>query len=268
MNRRVDYTNLGGFPLDQDVLDHMQKSYRDAFGGLAKMAGDKVIIDGVVVDGGNVSSGWIVYNGEMIPFIGGAVNVNVSITEVATAAVFDDDTQHDIEFIKTATCAPLGAFPFADLVRLSTLQNMWQPGDLKQKVVDNAYITANFDVNGFGLNKEVGWRILDKAYPAAAGKMLVNRNAADGDFNTCGNNGGAKQYTLLRANLPAVGLKFPLPVTNSSGTQYEGNSMDGGGDRGLYRGNISLFNTTENMGNGTSFSMMNPYFVVLTLIKQ
>ena len=56
---RIDYSNLGGFPLEQDTLSFMQNSYSDAFSAMAKLCGDKVILTGVVVEAGNVSAGWV-----------------------------------------------------------------------------------------------------------------------------------------------------------------------------------------------------------------
>lgn len=121
MNKRIDFTNNGGFPLEQDTLDFMQQSYRGGFAAVAKLLGEKTILTGVVVANGNVSDGWIVYNGELVPFVGGSAAANVSITEVNTTVLFEDGTTPPVYFTKTATCAVVGNFPFTDLVRLPTL---------------------------------------------------------------------------------------------------------------------------------------------------
>lgn len=262
MNKQVILNNIGGFPLEEDTLDFMQNSYTQALASVAKLCGDKVILWGVAVSGGVVSSGWIAYLGELIPFIGGSVNTKVVITNTGTDAVFEDATTHTVYFTKTATCAPVGDFDFADLIKLSALQNIWLPGDLKQKYVDGAYLAANYDVNGYGLNREVGWRIFSKAVPASAGKVLVNLDTADATFNTIGNNGGEKTHVLSTGEMPAHTHTFQAGGDtafdyNPAGKPF-GNQDDNGRLQTI---------TTTSVGGGAAHNNLQPYFVVLTLIK-
>jgi len=266
LNKRIDYSNIGGFPLDEDVLDFMQQSYRSAFGSIAQLCGNKVIITGVEVAGGNVSNGWIVYNGELIPFVGGVANTYVVISETVTAALFEDDSSHDIEFTKIAQCGAVGDFLFSELTRLSYLQNVWVKNDLKQVYLSNVEIAAKFDINGYGLDEYKGWRKLSSAYPSSAGKFLVNQypgGDADGDFYTCGQTGGEKKHTLTKAEFPPhehtyYEEKF---VGTGSGTH--------GGD-----GSAWVATAAKNTGNGSADGLLGqshnnvpPYFTVLTLIK-
>lgn len=82
----------------------------------------------------------------------------------------------------------------------------WFTGDLKQKYVDNAYISANFDVDGYGLNNDLGWRIFSKQVPSAAGKVFVNQDTTDAEYVVVGNT-GVKKHTLTET-LPSY-----LPYT-------------------------------------------------------
>lgn len=262
MNKRIDLTNLGGFPLEQDTLDFMQQSYRGAFGALAKLCGDKVILTGVEVAGGNVSSGWIVYNGELIPFIGGSVAAKVLITETAVQATFEDTNVYDAYFTKSATCGTSGDFDFSELVPLLTLQNIWLPGDIKEKLVDNTYIATNFDSSGYGINMEIGWRILSKAYPSTAGKVMVNQDTSDPTFDTVGNTGGTKTGTIVQNQLPAsMVLKIPLVQHTSSAGTF------GVTDGPLATGSTPTDITVTNPGGGQSFNKLQPYYVILKTIK-
>lgn len=274
MNKRIDFSNIGGFPLEQDTLDFMQTSYRGALGAIAKLCGNKVIVTGVENDGAdNISDGWIVVDGELVPFVGGPLDTYVVISETPGNAEFEDGNVKEVYYTKTATCGATGDFVFAELVPLLSLQNTWRPNDLKQKYVDNAYIAANFDVDGYGINDEKGWRILSAAVPGAAGKVFVNRDSGDADFDETGNTGGTKTHTITRGQLPAFKLKVPLPTTNINGAKYENESLDSGSSRGLYKGKAInngdplTYNESEDLGSGQSFNKMNPYFVVLTLIK-
>lgn len=261
MNKRIELTNLGGFPLEQDTLKFMQDSYRGAFGGLAQMAGDKTIIAGVEVTGSNVTSGWIAYQGELIPFTGGVLGTDVVISETSADATFEDSSVFPTYYTKTATSGVGGAFPFSDLVRISALQNTWLPGDIKEKYVDNAYITANFDVDGYGLNREKGWRILSQAYPATAGRVMVNLDSADSNFNACGKIGGEKTHTLTKEELPTYSIVVPAKSVGGITNDPSGGGYGYGSEK--TDKNISA----GSGGSGYAHNNMPPYFVVLKLIK-
>ena len=121
MNKRIDLTNLGGFPMTQFTLSEMQDSYRNALSALSKFIGDKTILYGVEIVGVNVTSGWISVNGELMPFVGGPLNTQVYITDLpGVDRTFEDTTVYPVYFTKTATCALLGSFDFADLKTLDT----------------------------------------------------------------------------------------------------------------------------------------------------
>ena len=272
MNKRIDLSNLGGFPLEQDTLDFMQSSYRTAFAAIAKLCGSKTILYGVEVIAGNVTDGWISYLGELIPFVGGVLGTDVVITETPNVVqtTFEDGAVRDVFFTKSATCGVSGTFPFVDLVPLLSLQNTWLPGDLKQKHVDNAYIAANFDVSGYGLYAERGWRILSFAYPNTAGRVLVNLNSADTDFDAVGKLFGEKTHVLDISEMPAHG--HALNTTNSGPASTgladpaRGNILGNVNTQGQEAGpanNKSIMRT----GGGGAHNNVQPSYVVLTLIK-
>lgn len=263
MNKRIDLSNLGGFPLEEDTLDFMQQSYRSAFAAIAQLCGSKTILYGVEVIAGNVTNGWISYNGELIPFIGGAVATDVVIIETpaVTQATFEDGSIRDVYFTKIATIGITGDFPFADLVPLLSFQNTWLPNDLKQKYCDAAYIAANFDGSGYGINKEKGWRILSSAVPDAAGKVLVNMDTADSELDEAGKIAGSKTGTLVQNQLPAS-MTFTVPFV-----AHTASGVINGVTDGPAAGTGSTALTLTNAGGGQSHSRMQPSFVVLTLIK-
>jgi hypothetical protein len=127
MNRRINFTNLGGYPLAQEDLDWMQTSYRNAFAGLAVLVGDKVIISGVVEAGGIVTNGWISMNGELLPFIGGAIaGGTFIIDEAAASLVFNDGTNNNVLFERVARFSTGGGYNYIDLVRLDSLKTQAQ----------------------------------------------------------------------------------------------------------------------------------------------
>lgn len=111
---------MGGFPLDQQALEFMQASYKDIATGLSTLTGGNVILSGCVVTGGAVTTGWIVWNGELLPFMGGAATGYFKITEMATSVRFEDTQERQVYFTRYAECSSTGE-NFARLTRLNSL---------------------------------------------------------------------------------------------------------------------------------------------------
>jgi microcystin-dependent protein len=283
--KTTDFTHLGGMPGTQQRFDFMQTGYNEAFAAIAKMCGDKTILYGVEVNAGNVSAGWISVNGELVRFIGGAINpltdwVVLSIAK--TPLTFLDNSVHDVHFDKTATCAingdiNNGDFLFSELVPLLSLSNIWLTGDIKEKIVTEQYIIDNFDgTTGVGLNRERGWQILSMALPDTAGKMFVNRDPNNGSFESVGLTGGEETHTLTQPELPNVRLKmFDANVNGGGGDTVNtddyvaragvnGSTLNYEMRRGL---GYPVVGNTSHMGDGSSHNNMPPFYVVLKTIK-
>ena len=255
MNKQ-DYSNLGGQPVDLDSLNFMQTAYTEGFAAVAALIGNKCIAGGVDVVGTTVTDGYISYNGEILKFVGCPVAANVAIIETATALIFDDGTTHNVEYIRYATCSPTGLFPFADLKRPA----IYTTGDIKEKIVTAAYIAANFDnTTGVGYNEQAGWAILSLQVPATAGRMFINYDPANPLFSTVGNIGGAIEATLSIANLPNH------KHTGETLTRNESIAPDGKGFKpDNYNNTVG---DTSSVGGDQPFSLLNPYFVTLKLIR-
>ena len=276
---KIDFSHLGGYPLDQDALDFLQNSYSSALSAVAKLCGDKTILCGVVSDGTNVSAGWISYNEELVAFLGGPIGANVVITSTPTSVVFEDNTLYPVEITKVAACGALGAFPFTDLQPLLALKNIWKKDDLRMCYKDNAYVDANFDaVTGIGQNDEVGWQLLDKAYPASAGKAFVNRDSADANFDEAGKVFGEKDHTLSGNEMPThdhFEFNTDVPtVGGGPGVVNAGNYPT----RALNTGTaltyeihgsatIPTLGKSSPSGGGVAHNNIQPSMAILTLIK-
>jgi hypothetical protein len=127
MNKRIDFTHLGGFPATQYMTNFMQESYRDCFMAIANIIGDKVIVQGCDIIGGQVTNGWISVAGELIPFVGGVLpaGASVAISEAPASRVFDNGATRDVYFTKTATIGSPGSFLFSDLKRVSVYKDLF-----------------------------------------------------------------------------------------------------------------------------------------------
>jgi hypothetical protein len=267
----INWSNLGGLKFTQNRLGWMQDGTMAALGSIAKLCGNKTILCGVELIAGNVTNGWISLDGELVEFVGGVAGARVIVTTTNNSYDYANNVLQPVELNKTATCGAIGGFAFSELVRLSALQNIWLPGDLKQKYVNNAYIAANFDVDGYGLNGEKGWRILSSVVPAAAGKVLVNRDAGDVDFDVCGDTGGTKTVTLQGTETGSLKIKGKFndadggAVTEFSNISINGQLIpkDGAGNDTTFGSEI----TVRLNNDAAAHNNLQPFFTVLTLIK-
>ena len=272
---RIDFSWLGGLRFTQNRLNFLQTSYFEAFASIAKLCGNKTILYGVVNTGGSVSDGWISYNGELIRFIGGSYAAQVVITETATPYTFADASVHDVEFVKTATCGSVGSFPFSDLVPLLSLQNIWLPGDMKEKIfVDgataDAYIAANFAA-GIGINEQRGWAIVTTVYPATKGKVFVPVDDTDTNLNQVGKIFGAKTHTLAgneqgpitaAAQIDDIGggIASVIARLRINGTEVP---RDGAGNQSGWGSNAVVAAAAAT----NAHNIMQPTYAILKLVK-
>lgn len=127
-----------GFPGTNKTLRFIQDAFREPLGALAQLAGNKTIITGVVVTGSDpaamvVSNGFISYNGEIIPFVGGNYADTVTIIEQFENVNYNTDANDDsvldsLPAYRTiyAMCGTGGIdlFYFGELQRLKTIQEL------------------------------------------------------------------------------------------------------------------------------------------------
>lgn len=121
IHKGFDFTQLGGMPLNQQRLEWMQAAYAELSGSLAALLGNNVIVSGCIVSGNTVSDGWIVVNGELLPFAGSQTGVldTFLIRETLTPLVFKDGTQKNIQFSRFAQFGTSSdAIRWSDLTRL------------------------------------------------------------------------------------------------------------------------------------------------------
>lgn len=93
----------GGFPLNTKTFEQLRDMAEQLAHVVSQMAGtDKVIISGLEDQGADVySDGWIVIEGELLPFVGGALGTHVTIIESVEQAQYlkDDDNNGIGDFV-------------------------------------------------------------------------------------------------------------------------------------------------------------------------
>ncbi|GGH78105.1 hypothetical protein HNQ91_003949 [Filimonas zeae] len=120
MNKTIDFSQAGGLYIYQDTLDYMQKAYGDVLDAVGGFLGSRFILSGCVEQNGTVSDGWLVMNGEVLPFSASLKADYVTIENSSATEQFEDGEQKSVYLQKRAKLSTIatGNTPFADFVRL------------------------------------------------------------------------------------------------------------------------------------------------------
>lgn len=262
MNKtNYDFTQPGGFPLDQDILDKMQDNTTLA-ATAALLGGNLCILKGCVVVGDDVTAGVVVINGEVLPFVAGVLSTHVIIIEATNNLVYEDGSVKGTEKLRYAQFGD-GAYAWADfkrndptnglLARVELLEMMLKP--LMPYTADGDTVHGSrLEWNRPAIEIPAGWIADDD--PDIAGRFPIGYKATDPDFNAIGGVGGTKTHTLTEEELPEVELDV-----------LQGNSFNGSGGAGrVGRGNDEPNTFHLSFGGGQAHSILNPYRVVRYII--
>lgn len=220
---RIDAQQSGGFPLETDTLDFLQNSFT-ALQSLVALGGDNFIVSGCQVQANNVSAGWVVINGELLPFKAGLLQTKVVIIESKAPRNFENGTNKVVFYDRYAQFGTGDSFVlFADLARikdLKTFRNL--PGQVSSaidldsdlhiatsKAVKAVYDALKNQIKPGMImiwpgSKETipeGWGMCDGADGRPDLRNFFIRGA--GDRFAVGEDGGEETHTLTIAEIPA-----------------------------------------------------------------
>jgi hypothetical protein len=214
-----------GFPATNKTWRFISDAYSEPLSALATLAGEKTIISGVVTNVNNfVSNGYIVYQGEIIPFVGGNSNNNVSIIEEIENVNYNTDSNNNSVLdsqpayrTKYATLGQIGSivFAFSSLKRLKKLVDLTDFELPVNLVLDNHYPPYNVNNMSFEMRLLQVERKLEVFQPNG-GMILWNKpaNAIPA---------GWQEVVDWRGRIPA-GMDISHDVDPDTGVAYSLNS--------------------------------------------
>lgn len=255
--REINYTHNGGLPFSQNVAAFMQGTYALQFGALAGLLGDRVIISGVEVSGGNVSAGWITSGGMLIPFEAGLAADRVDVITSTSDLLYEDGQNKQVYTTRVARCVTVGGFAFSELRRLSSYRS------LMDMLTPPGLISM-----WSGTTPPAGWALCDgggsPARPDLRGRFVVGHNPTEADYSQIGNIGGANTVSLTALQNGPHSHSTTLSRTKRG----EGNApnhavMSPGGNE--FGGRFTLSVGTQ--GNGDPHENRPPYYVLAYIIK-
>lgn len=274
-----------GFPADNRTWRFIRDMINTVH-ELTAFGGDNYILKGCEDDNGVIADGFIVLNGELLPFQGGALGAEITIDETVDAVTYLEDInpadgQGDIKNAYFARFARFGidgvaTFNWADLERLNPLVEIQRRLVPQQSAIP--FWGALADI-------PIGWQLCDgtNGTPDLSKMFIVGYDPNDTDYDAIGKQGGSKDVTLTEAQMP---VHSHAGNTNAGGDHYHIYPGDdrladhgaviqsninydadsGGGSGHIYRtstnGSHSHTLTTNNKGGGESHENRPPYYTM------
>jgi hypothetical protein len=273
MNKQ-NFNQSGGFPLQTETLDQMQKAY-ELFNSLGSIAGNFSIISGCVTTGELVSHGVVFINGEVLEFRGGQLGDDVKIVEVITAQEFEDGNDKDVVYIRYATFGIGGtSYPWINFkYPKNTIQLTEEKAEkiALELLLDRIEVLEARPVSNVPIGMIAIWdRPANEIpngwveYQALRGRMPIGHdvNYTQGldlinyGLDNLGNGSGFREHKLKISELPRHRLKLDTRVPVNS------TDSDRGFDSSSFSTDTPVDAFTEYIGDDEAHTNMSPYRVV------
>ena len=261
---KYDFTQTGGFPVDQEVFALAQDNTELA-AKAALLGGSFCILSGCEVVGTNVSNGIVVVNGEVLPFVAGVISAKVIIVETVNNLMYEDGNSKGVEKVRYATFGDDGLtnYLWTSFKRNTPSNGLLARVDKLEKMV--APLLGYDDPDAPGTTVYGSWLFWGRpaeqipsgweAVPDAEwkGRVPVVLDDTQVEFNEVGKIGGFKTHTLTREQLPSYTV--PLPNSSVAGKSDNANDRD-----------VMIPAATQNLnvgGDGEAHPILQPYKVVM-----
>lgn len=197
---KIEVQQTGGFPMATDTLDFMQSCW-SAANALGYISGNSVILQGCVEVSGNVSAGWLFFNGEIFRFEGGALGTYIRMIETPITRIFQDGIEKVVYIERKAVFGSPG-IPWSVFQRPKSNYDLTV--NLQQITPKVVPVGAIMMWAGSIGSIPTGWKLCDgsNGTPDLRSRFIVGYNDADSDYNAIGKTGGAKTVTLTEGQMP------------------------------------------------------------------
>lgn len=266
----------GQYPLSTQAMAFVVDMINSC-GLLTLIGGKNYILSGCVTTGKTVSDGWIVVNGELLPFQGGTAASTIVVVEESedvNANGMTFERARIRRYAKFGTGTGANYLPWAAFNPLPTNQQLnidkatTEYVDTELAKIGGTTIPAGVVVMWSGSPTAIpdGWALCDGTQntPDLRGRFVVGYNRDDADYNGIGKASGSKTVTLTTANLPAH--------THKAMKRGDDHNLDHSGTYGVLETNlVAEANGIDiglgSTGDGQAFDIRPPYYVLAYIMK-
>lgn len=226
-----------GFPATNKTWRWL-RDMTNAVHELAKLGGVDYILSGCEVQGTTVTDGWVVLDGELLPFKGGSKAVQIAIKETVEKTTYLEDLDSDgtgdskDTYFERWVEFAAGTKRFDDLPRINPLVELQ-----KARTPVGAIVMWSGAISAIPM----GWKLCDgqNGTPDLRGQFIVGYDPADNAYNAIGKQGGQKEVTLTEAQMPQH--------------KHGGSTNSGGSHNHPYRDGYFAENKTSDAYDGAEY---------------
>jgi microcystin-dependent protein len=121
---KINFTAKDDFPLSSDTMEMMQQMI-GLSANMALLGGANYILSGCVDDGnGNVSTGLVVINGEILPFEAGTKKAKITIQQTSKTLTAFGVEYPEAYIYRTAKFSDTGEYNWSDFIQVLTSQQL------------------------------------------------------------------------------------------------------------------------------------------------
>ena len=257
---KTNFIQTGGWPLKSERLQEQQTAY-SIFNAYGSLAGNLTIISGCETLGTTVQDGVVYIDGELYDFKSASVTPSstVIIIETPINRGFKNGVVKTVHTLRYATFGTAEtSWPWSNFKR--PIETKAIPTDLVARLEILEKKNAVFQAGGGmvlwnkpAVDIPTGWQeVIDWR-----GRMPVGFDNVQSEFNVMGKTGGQKNKTLSIAEMPSHTHDIDLVDETGSGAPAGGNPA------GVSNGT----GKTKSQGGGVPFSIMQPYIVLVYIMK-
>lgn len=287
-----NFTAKDNFPVSTYTYDFLQQMAQLA-GSLAQLGGQNYILSGCSDDStGNVGSGLIVINGEVMPFEGGTKKTKIKIEEVKESEHYAGVDYPESYIHRKAVFATNGEYSWSDFVPIITNAELNRriasikgepPGTIMMwsgkidRIQDNYMLASGQTLRTedypelaykYGMEHQESFKL-----PDLSGQFIVGYSSTDPEYNAVGKTGGAKSKAITKEQMPNHDHVYSDDVNAKGkflldGQAFPAKAEDIGeeGSSGSSSGRGTLYRTSS-AGGGEKFDVRPPYYTLAYLVK-
>ncbi|NDW10441.1 tail fiber protein [Dysgonomonas sp. 520] len=271
----INFTGQDQFPLSIETMSFLQAMIMQS-ANLAQLGGDTYILSGCETVGSSVSAGYVVINGEVLPFEGGTRNSTVYINEVrrdVTASGY----QFPQAYISRSVSFGLGnqQYNWTDFKRVETNAALKSAIDNLQTQVNALKGLPSGIITMWSGSVDAipdGWALCNglNGTPNLQGRFIAGYSTTDADYNVIGKSGGSKTIILTEDQLPEHQFIVPWGESKKAHTPPWGWAEGYSDDRQRGSGSSDSDNSwmlTNPIGKGKAIDIRPSYYVLAYIMK-
>lgn len=281
----------GNFPLSTEGLDFIQNQILLS-AILANMAGGNCILSGCAVSGTTVAAGYMVLNGEVLPFAGGTLQASVRVRETASDITAGSITYTGAYKTRVAefgsNIAEVDTYAWADIKKTPTLTSLDTEKATKAALEEVRALVMPVGAiilwSGALTAIPAGFALCDgtNGTPNLSGRFVVGYDSASNsvpanatdtteNYGKIGNKGGRTSVSLLTSELPEHYHLNGVADDVQGGFVYGGVTTDMPGSATLSINNEGTSRIyqgkTSSVGGAQAHENRPPYYVLAYIIK-